>query len=196
MVYLPGLHTYPRSPSITIPVIIFYLTYFFHTLHLAPTTLSNYLSTFKDPLLIGFGIAPRCRAMDLLLRGFVNQQPTRQPARPFWSLQMVLALLQSPKYCDSFELEDLLKCALFLVTLTLGLRASQLKALIHFPAFPSFPDDLSQVVLPPHPSFMATKERVGHCLQPVTVPVWKVEGGLPPSLVPGCGFARLCQGIL
>lgn len=88
--------------SLSVPLIMVYLSYLFTSLQLALDAISNYLSILRDALYFGFGFTPRCHTMDLMLWGFANEWSTPYPARPFWSLQKVLAVLQSPRYLDSF----------------------------------------------------------------------------------------------
>lgn len=67
---------------------------------------------------------------------------------------------------------QLLQKVLFLMAMALGLRASQLHALIHHPAWLVFTPDGRRVSLASSLKFLSKNEREGHTPVPLVLQVW------------------------
>ena len=162
--------------TISVPVVLEFLSYMFHSRRRAAPTISTYAAALADPLWFGFHLDIRSRAWDLLKRGFFLQRPPNRRSRIFWSLSKVLDFLQGPRFTADPEPLHLMQKALFLIAMASGLRASQLHALVRYPAWLVFSQDGRRVSLAPSPKFLAKNEREGHVLEPIVLRAWMVEG--------------------
>ena len=88
-----------------------FATSVFHsTSKVSPATVSNAMVAIRDPVAYGFGVEVNRRTWDLLRSSFFIQRPPAPPSPPSWSLEKVLAQLQSPRfsvdqYVHYFDLE-------------------------------------------------------------------------------------------
>ena len=169
--------------SISVPVVLDFLSTMFHTRRRAASTVNTYAAALADPLWLGFHLNIRGRMWDLMKRSFFLQRPLPRPRRIFWSLEKVLTFLQGPAFTQGPDLDHRLRKALFLVAMASGLRASQLHALTRHPSWLVFTEDGRQVSLAPSPKFLAKNEREGHVLAPIVLQAWLV-GGRPHLLCP------------
>ena len=70
--------------NISLPVILEFLSYMFHSRRRAAPTFTTYAAALADPLCLGFHLDFRGRLWDLMKRGFFLQRPPRQRII-FWS---------------------------------------------------------------------------------------------------------------
>ena len=181
--------SYRPVSIISIPVVLDFLSYMFHSRRRAAPTISTYAAALADPLWFGFSLDIRSRAWDLLKRGLFLQRPPSRPPRIFWSLSKVLDHLQEPRFSEDPSPLLLLQKALFLVAMASGLRASQLHALVRAPSWLVFSQDGRRVSLAPSPKFLAKNEREGHVLSPIDIQAW-MDGGTHHPLCPVAALRR------
>ena len=162
--------------SITPETLASFATFIFHSQSkVSPATVTHAMVAIRDPIAYGFGVEINRRTWDLLRASFFIQRPPAPPSPPSWSLEKVLALLQTPRFAVDPSPSDLLLKALFLIAMATGHRVSQLAALLRTNQFMRFGHNDSSVTLAPKPLFLAKNERAGHRVSPVVVPAWMVS---------------------
>ena len=174
-----ALQVFLRNRPVTVislPVVLDFLSYMFHSRRRAAPTITTYAAALADPLWYGFSIDIRGRLWDLMKRGFFLQRPPPRQRTISWSLRKVLDFLQRPAFTVAPDLHHLLQRALFLVAMASGLRASQLHALTRHPSWLVFASDGGRVSLSPSPRFLAKNERAGHVLTPLVLRAWLDAG--------------------
>ena len=167
--------------NITPETLASFATFVFHSkAKVSPATVTNAMVAIRDPLAYGFGVEINRRTWDLLRSSFFIQRPPAPPSPPSWSLEKVLAYLQSPRFTVEPSPSDILLKALFLVAMATGHRVSQLAALLRTNQFMRFGHNDSSVTLAPKPRFLAKNERADHRMSPVVVPAWMVSDAHHP----------------
>ena len=136
--------------------ILSFLRSMFHERGLATNTLWSYKAALKLPMLLGFGIDLNGDPFDLLLKAFALKRPVRPSSVPTWSLNNVLELLSSEKYRDPKELKIFTAKVMFLISLALGSRVSELCALRRGNFVKFLPS--GELELTPDPKFLAKNE--------------------------------------
>ena len=159
-----------------------FMLFLFETKKFTAHTVATYKAALKDPLSLGFDFDTSDEFFTQFIKGLKNRRPAR-PYRPvMWSLDKVLELLMSEKYCVNPSVELLLKKTIFLVALATGARVSEIHALHRDAKYISFTDEVLTLSFPT--TFLCKNEDPVRRRPPITIRALFDHEGLPHRLCP------------
>ena len=150
-----------------------FFLYLFNERKVQVRTIEGYRSaiTFILKRSSGYDLST-CEITADMIRSFKLERPRAARTEVRWDLAVVLQYLQSPRFHDAkVTLKDLTLKAVFLLSLALGKRRSEIHALQRSSLV--FTDDLSEVTVQPHSKFLSKtylSSRGTGAIKPLTVP--------------------------
>ena len=109
--------------------VLSFLRFLFHEKNLAVNTILTYKAALKLPLRFAFDIDTNTEVFAMITKAFSLSRPVLPPLRPTWSVNKVLDLLSSEVYNSPEDLLAFTKKVMFLISLAIGSRISELCAL-------------------------------------------------------------------
>lgn len=178
------------SEHVSVSSVLSFLISLAEVRHLSLSTIACYRSSLRLLAAIDVAAFP---FPDLIKALYLRCPPT-PPRPPPWSLDKVLALLQTPPFVGPVASDyNVLRHCLFLVAWASGNRVSELSALIRPPTFPVGSEP--SVALPVRPGFLYKNQRRGRAPPNVSV---SALPGPPRSLCSVRSLARdlyLCTPV-
>lgn len=178
------------SEHISVSSVLRFLIFLAEVRNLSPSTVNCYRSSLRLPLRLLADIDVTAFPFPDLTKALFLRNPRAPPLAPSWSLERVLALLQTPSFAGpGASPYNTLRHCLFLIALASGNRVSELSALVRPPQFPSGSE--ASVTLPVRPGFLFKNQRRGRA--PPNVVITSLRGS-PRSLCPVWALGRYLRG--
>ena len=157
-----------QNPSrIDEEILLSYFVHLFEERKLAASTILSYKSSLREPILKGFGIDLNSDTFATLTKSFGLARPAKSNPIVSWSLENVLDhLSNSPN--ESLEPKMLLQKTIFLLTLAMGARVSEIAALRRGDKFLKI-SECGNLFLTPGPDFLAKNENPFRRRDPISI---------------------------
>ena len=144
-----------------------FLIYLQSNKELSARTILNYRSCLSLPIKLGFNIDLSGKTFSLLARSQFLQKPVTRKLYPQWQINPVLEILSSERFCNNVSKRDKLLKTLFLVSLAIGNRVSEIAALTRDGII--YPSD-NTVTIPTKEGFLFKNQSINRNPPPVNFP--------------------------
>ena len=158
------------------------MRYLFYDKQFVSATVATYKAAIGRPILLAFNLDVSSQLFSDLLIGLQNSRPSA-PYRPIlWSLDKVLAYLESPEFNDNPSVSMLLLKTVFLVAIATGSRVSELNAIQRESKFLTMFENHVSITF--ESDFLHKNEKPGQRNPPILIKALINEDGSAHTLCP------------